>query len=92
MNKAGTKCQEGIIITNFALQLQLTIGTVFLSVILDLAGRETPLIVHPEVGDALVGRLLEPVLHDDGALRLVSGNLYQSQIRQTDFISEIIQA
>ena len=48
--------------------LKLTVGAVFLSVILHLSLAEAPLGVHTEIPDALVGGLHETVLHLGGEM------------------------
>ena len=48
--------------------LQLTVGAVFLSVVLHLSLAEAPLGVHTEIPDALVGGLHESVLHLGGEM------------------------
>ena len=64
----------------------LTVGAVFLSVILDLSPGEPPLGVHPEVGDTLVGRFHESVLHLGGSGLLATG----SNLSSFSTISEIM--
>ena len=64
----------------------LTVGAVFLSVILDLSPGEPPLGVHPEVGDTLVGRFHESVLHLGGSCLLATG----SNLSSFSTISEIM--
>ena len=64
----------------------LTVGAVFLSVIVDLSPGESPLGVHPEVGDTLVGRFHESVLHLGGSWLLATG----SNLSSFSTISEIM--
>ena len=45
--------------------MALTVGAVFLPVVLHLSGRQTSLSIYTEVSDALVRGFHEAVLHDE---------------------------